>query len=401
MPGSASDWEGYSYDQVLHRVTPDSIQCSSESFRQANRCLQSGTPQNEIESPDVNTIVAYARRAVEVLDLIDGQRSGVRPMLSPALGPEDDRPSLRMGQLMRRLDGTGDTRLRAIVRRIRLIYGAAGRELVEGVLERATSEFRLDQLEGLRPDPTSVTTVDEAIALLRRLDAAAAHEFDLPINLGQVVSQLAPQGKVRAVPADIAATGLQIVTALRAFLEKADPLYELFLGNRFFRPREHTSMRALLRNGCAVSYPVVGRLTPHELPANLEFDTKSSELLGSAPCLNIFKAPFLAPADALPLRRTFAFHGFQAAQPDPIRLLIALEQAEMQLDDHAVGLFPAGVRVLLATAAHFNVTRYKTQPAFVVVENGRHRLGPLTREDTALLREGQVQVYSPISVRLS
>lgn len=400
MTGFGSDWEGYTYEHVLHRLTAEAVECPSESFRQADRCLQSGTPQNEIESPDVNTIVAYARRATEVLDLIDGQRSGIRPLLSPTLAPDEERPPLRIGQLMRRLDQSGDARLRAIVLRIRQIYGATSREAVADVLERPTGDLRLEQLERLRPDATGVTTLAEAVALLHRLDAALRREFDLHVNLGQVVEILAPQGKIRAIPSEIAATALKIAAALRAFLDKSDALYAVFLANRFFRPKEHPNLRALLRNGAGISYPVIGRLTPHELPSNLELDANASELLGSAACLSIFKAPFLSPPEAPALRRTFAFHGFPAAQPDPVRLLIALEQAEMQLDDHAVGLFPAGVKVLLATSAQFAVTRYKTQPCFVIVQDGRRRLGSLTREDAAGLREGRVQVYSPLCVRL-
>lgn len=400
MTGSALDWEGYTYDYVLHRLTADAVACSSESFRQADRCLQSGTPQNEIESPDVNTIVAYARRATEVLDLIDSQRSGIRPMLSLDLEPDDERPTMRLGQLMRRLDMPGDTRLRAIVHRIRQIYGATSREAVAEALERETGDLRLEQLERLRPDATSVTTLAEAIALLRRLDVAMRREFGLPVNLGHVVEVLAPQGKVRAVPADIAAVGLKIAAALRGFVDKGDALYEVFASNRFFRPQKHPNLRALLRNGAGVSYPVVGRLTPHELPANLELDANASELLGSAARLSLFKAPFLSPSEAPAIRLTFATHGFVAAQPDPVRLLIALEQAEMQLDDHAIGLFPAGVKVLLATSAQFAVTRYKTQPCFVIVQDGRRRLGAFNREDAAGLRDGRVQVYSPLCVRL-
>jgi hypothetical protein len=395
--------QAFDYGYLLQGITADGITCGPEAFREANRVLLSGDPQVAIEDPEVGTIVTYARQTCELLDLLEDQwmPRAMQVANHADAGPDAPCPSIRLGQLMQRLDATGDARLRAIVQRVRRLYGATGRPATEETLARGTGEFHLSMLESARPDPATVSTMNDALSLLRRFDRAIGQAFGMPVNLGRVVATLAPQGKVRHTPSEIVATGLKIADAMRAFRAKSDDVFTILRNTPFFRERETPSLDALLRQGGIISYPVTGRQHSPGLPSNVELDAHASEILASAACLNILKSPYLPAGDTLAIRRGFAHHGFKVAQPDPVRLLIALEQAELQLDDIADSIFAPGRRVFLATSATFNITRFKSQPCFVIIENGRYRLGMLTREDAAHLRDGGVQIYSPLSVRLT
>lgn len=395
--------QAFDYGYLLQGITADGITCGPEAFREANRVLLSGAPQVAIDDPEVGTIVTYARQTCELLDLLEDQwmPRAMQVANHADAGPDAPCPSIRLGQLMQRLDATGDARLRAVVQRVRRIYGGTGRQATDEVLERQTGEIHLSLLENVRPDPATVSNLQEALLLLRRFDRAVAQDLDMPVNLGRVVATLVPQGRVRHTPGELVATGLKIADAMRAFLAKSDEIYTILRNTPFFRERDFPSLKALLRQGGIISYPVTGRQQSHGLPSNVELDAHASEILASAACLNLLKSPYLPAGDTLAIRRGFAHHGFKVAQPDPVRLLIALEQAELQLDDIADSLFAPGRRVFLATSATFNVTRFKSQPCFVIIANGRYRLGMLTREDAARLRDGSVQIFSPLSVRLT